>query len=105
MNTKVNSDSKIYTRNNVIILLVGFLTPVLLFGSLTASMYNKRNEAKPETAQTVTVEGIEISTEMYAAPKAYIYKNSHGEDEVEITPDADNICLKGELITPGLNRF
>ena len=103
MKTRTNSDSKIYSRNNVIILLVGFLTPVLLFGSLAASMYNKDSEGNPETAQTV--EGVAVSTEMYAAPKAYIYKNAHGEDEVEITPDADNICLKGELITPGLNRF
>ena len=102
MKTNVN---KLYTKSNIIILLVGFLTPVVLFSTLAASLYNKTSEVKPEAAQTATVENVAISTEMYAAPKARIYKNVNGDDEVEITPDTDNICLKGSLINPGLNRF
>jgi len=108
MKTRVNTDSKIYTKSNIIMLLVGFLTPVVLFSSLAASIYNKTAKeaaAESQAEQTVTVENVAIANEMYAAPKAYIYKNSNGDEEVEITPDADNICLKGNLITPGLNRF
>ena len=101
MKTDVN---KLYTKSNIIMLMVGFLTPIVLFSALAASLYNKTAEIKPSVCETATVENVAISNEMYAAPKAYIYKNANGDDEVEITPDADNICLKGNLITPGLGR-
>ena len=102
MKTNVN---KLYTKSNIIILLVGLLTPVVLFSALATSLYNKSAEVKPAIAETATVENVAISNEMFVAPKAYIYKNANGDDEVEITPDTDNICLKGSLITPSLNRF
>ena len=105
MKTKSNTNSKLYTKSNIIVLMIGFLTPVILLGSLAVSMLKQYSSEEPETTQTVTVESVAISNEMYAAPKAYIYKNAHGEDEVEITPDTDNICLKGKLITPGLRRY
>ena len=86
--------SKICTRKNTAMLLVGFLTPVVLFTSLTVS------------TQKYAVEKVYLTDELSAAPKAYFYdKDGNGEDgSVTIHPDADNICLKGALL-PNLNRF
>ncbi len=99
--------SKICTRKNTAMLLVGFLTPVVLFTSLTVSMFNSGDSKDAEkTTQKYAVEKVYLTDELSAAPKAYFYdKDGNGEDEsVTIHPDADNICLKGALL-PNLNRF
>ena len=98
MKTIINTDSTIYTRNNIIVLMAGFLTPVILFSALAVSIYKRNSEAKTESAQTVTVENVAIADEMYAAPYTYI------NEEVEFTPDAGKICLKDDLL-PRFSRF
>ena len=110
MKTKTNTNSKLYTKSNIIVLMVGFLTPVVLLGSLAVSMLKQYSSEEPETTQTVTVESVAISNEMYAAPKAYIY-NKSGENEITeeektavISPDASNICLMGALL-PNFSRY
>ena len=100
-----------YTKNNIIILMVGFLTPIVLIGTLTASIYFKNNcEEKAVPSPTVTVENVAISEEMYAAPKAYIYEKAEVEEadeedeNVTISLNADKICYRDALLINFVRR-
>ena len=72
--------SKICTRKNTAMLLVGFLTPVVLFTSLTVSMFNSGDsKAAVKTTQKYAVEKVYLTDELSAAPKAYFYdKDGNG---------------------------
>ena len=107
MKTDVN---KLYTKSNIIMLMVGFLTPIVLFSALAASLYNKTAEIKPSACETATIENVAISTEMYAAPKAYIYEKAEVEEadeedeNVTISLNADKICYRDALLINFVRR-
>lgn len=99
--------SKICTKKNTAMLLAGFLTPVVLFSSLTVSIFNSgSSNAAVKTTQKYAVEKVCLTDELSAAPKAYFYDKDGNEEtgSVTIHPDADNICLKGALL-PNMNRI
>lgn len=85
-------------------LLVGFLTPVVLFGSLTISLMNSNSsEVKAKTMQKYAVTKEYLPDELSLEPKAHIYKQDTNEEEVTISPDTDCIRFRDALL-PNIGR-
>lgn len=105
MKTNVITESKNITKKNAAMLLVGFLTPVILFSSLTVSLMNSGSAAvKEKTAQKYAVNKVYLTDEMCISPKVYIYKQDGTDEEITITFDNDSIRLRDALL-PTIGRF
>ena len=73
MKTNVITESKNITKKNAAMLLVGFLTPVILFSSLTVSLMNSGSAAvKEKTAQKYAVNKVYLTDEIKARMEEYL---------------------------------
>ena len=105
MKTNVITESKNITKKNAAMLLVGFLTPVILFSSLTVSLMNSGSAAVNEkTAQKYAVNKVYLTDEMCISSKACIYKQDGADEEIKATFDTDSIRFRDALL-PTIGRF
>lgn len=105
MKTNANTGSKNKTRKNTAMLLVGFLTPVLLFGSLAASTLNfNSSEVKVKAAQKKAADKLYRTEEMCLDPEAKINKLDGNEEQPTITLNTK--CIRfGDALLPNIGRF
>lgn len=102
------------TNNNIIVLMIGFLTPVVLISALAASVFFRNNfDDKTKPSQTITVENVSITEDMYAAPKACFYEKAEIEEteetgeeteETKITFKAAKVCFRDDLLIRFVRR-
>ena len=105
MKTNVITESKNITKKNAVMLLVGFLTPVILFSSLTVSLMNSGSAAINEkTAQKYAVSKVYLTDEMCISSKACIYKQDGTGEEIKATFDTDSIRFRDALLRT-IGRF
>lgn len=105
MKTNVITESKNITKKNAVMLLVGFLTPVILFSSLTVSLMNSGSAAvKEKTAQKYAVNKVYLTDEMCISSKACIYKQDGTDEETTATFDTDSIRFRDALLRT-IGRF
>lgn len=105
MKTNVITESTGITRKNTAILLAGFLTPVILLGSLTVSMMNSgSSEVSDRTAQKYAFEKVYLTDELSGMPTVSKYSNDENEEEIKITLNKDCIRFRDALL-PNIGRF
>ena len=104
MQTYATTDSNIDTRKNTAMLLIGFLTPVVLIGSLAVSVYNSgSSEVTVKSAKKYSVKIENLSEEISVVPDLYIYNNDGNEKTLPIVLDKDDIRF-GDALLSSLGR-
>lgn len=106
MKTNVIADTKIFTRKNTAMLLIGFLTPVVLLGSQAVLMFiSGSSEATDKTVKKYAVKNVYRTEEMSGAPDVSIYNNDGNEEELPIVLDSDDIRFRDALLPSFGRRF
>ena len=104
MKNNVTTESKIRTRKNTFVLLIGFLTPVVLFGGLAVSIINSgSSDADVKNAKEYAVKNEYQIEETTVTQTVYQFTNDGNEEDLSMFFDKDDIRF-GDVILPNLGR-
>lgn len=104
MKNNVTAEKKIRTRKNTIVLLIGFLTPVVLFGSLAVSIINSgSSDSAVKNAKEYAVKNEYQTEETSVTQTVYQFTNDGNEEDLSMFFDKDDIRF-GDVILPNLGR-
>jgi uncharacterized protein YxeA len=104
MKNNVTAEKKIRTRKNTIVLLIGFLTPVVLFGSLAVSIINSgSSDDAVKTTKEYAVKNEYQTEETSVTQTVYQFTNDGNEEDLSMFFDKDDIRF-GDVILPNLGR-
>ncbi len=104
MKNNVTAEKKIRTRKNTIVLLIGFLTPVVLFGSLAVSIINSgSSDPAAKNAKEYAVKNEYQTEETSVTQTVYQFTNDGNEEDLSMFFDKDDIRF-GDVILPNLGR-